>query len=78
MEYSLLFVIILQSAYIVYQDFSNRKEREQLELKLMSKNVTEYKEATEPLPENLEEEEETHKPVEDVPVDKLLQAEDNL
>ena len=48
MEYILIAVIVLQWAYIIYKEESIKKEREKLQLKLMSKDITEYKEVTEP------------------------------
>jgi len=47
----LLGIIFLQFAYIVYSDIQNRKERESLELKFMSKNLEDYKFAVEDTPE---------------------------
>lgn len=78
MNYILLIVILLLIAFIVYQDYMNRKEREALELKLMSKSTEEYKRATEKTPESTKEEPEHLKDLEDVPMDRLLHAEDNL
>jgi hypothetical protein len=46
METYLLAVILLQFIYLIYSDFQNRKERETLSLKLMSKNLSEYVEST--------------------------------
>jgi len=78
MEYLFLVVVVLLLGFIVYQDISNRRERESLALKLMSKDVTEYKTATEPPPKTMKEEEETFLDVDDVPAEKLLKAKDNL
>ena len=44
----------------------------------MSKDVTEYREATEPKPEPAESEESPYKPMEEVDTEKLMNAEDNL
>lgn len=78
-EYFLLLVIILQFVYIVYKDVSNGKERERLQLKLMSKNLVEYKEAVEKPPKPAKKPKPSpFKNLEDVSIDKLLTAEDNI
>lgn len=74
----LAIILVPLMAFIVYQDWANRKERKDLELKLMSKSTDEYKRVTEKMPEETQEEPETLKDPEDVSVDKLLAAEDNL
>jgi hypothetical protein len=78
MEYLLFGVIVLLLLYVVYQDHSNRQEREKLELKLMSKDITEYKVNTEPLPEPKKEEPDEYLDTDDVPSSKLLTAKDRL
>ena len=67
-------------AYIVYENIASRKEREKLQLKLMSKNVAEYKEAIEPEPESVvpEEEIDDFEETENVDPGILLKAKDNL
>ena len=72
-------VIILQFSFIVYQDISNRRERERLQLKLMSKDVAEYKTAVEPTPKNTPTEKKPSyvDPME-VDPEKILTAKDNL
>ena len=77
-------VIILQFAYILYQDISNRKEREKLQLLIKSKDAPEYR-AIAPLPfkepkkEKKEEEESSpYVPIEEVSTEKLLLAEDKI
>jgi hypothetical protein len=77
MEY-LFGVIILLILFITYQEYSNRQEREKLELKLMSKDVTDYKVNTEPQPKPLKEEPDEYIDTDEVSVDKLLKAKDNL
>jgi len=77
-EAILLLVIFLQFGYIIYQDRSNRVERERLQLKLMSKNVDEYVAAVESPSEESESVEDPYVPIEDVPLDKLMEAEDKL
>ena len=74
----LIVVAIVEFAYIVYQDFLNRREREKLQMKLISKDVTEYKEATEPPPKPAKSEENPYKPMEEVDTEKLMKANDNL
>jgi len=41
----LLAIIVLQMAYIIYNDIQVRAERERFILKIMSKDVSEYKDA---------------------------------
>ena len=74
----LIVVAIVEFAYIIYQDFFNRQEREKLQMKLMSKDVTEYKEATEPTPKPAESVEDPYKPMEEVDTEKLMNAKDEL
>lgn len=47
MEFVLPVVIAFQFAYIIFKDIKESKEREKLQLKLMSKDVQEYKNVTE-------------------------------
>jgi hypothetical protein len=75
MEFVLLVVIILQFAYMVYKDFLFHKEREKLELKLMSDNVVEYTRAVEKQPEATKQEEPVYHSVDDVSTERLLEAE---
>ena len=74
----IIVVAIVEFVYIVYQDFTNRKEREKLQIKLMSKDITEYKEAIEPKPKPTKSEESPYKPMEEINTDKLMSADDNL
>lgn len=71
-------IIVLLISYIVYESVASRKEREKLQLKLMSKNVEEYKIATEPEPEPVipQEELDEFEELENVSPDTLLKAED--
>ena len=78
MVYILGAVAILEFVYIVYQDWQNRAEREKLQLKLMSKDTQEYKKATEKPPKETEPEPDPYKTLDEVSIDKLMQAEDNL
>ena len=78
MTYILLGIIILQWVYIIYKEESVKRERSDLQLKLMSKNLTEYKEVTELPEKNTEKEDSPYRDIEDIPVSKLLKAEDSL
>ena len=77
-DFILAGVILVLLIYIVYQDRLNRGERERMQLKLMSKDVNEYKEAVEPPAKDVVEKTNPHVSIEDVPLDRLLSAEDNL
>jgi len=74
----LFLIILLLLSYIVYESVASRKEREKLQLKLMSKDVTEYTGVTEKEPElpDLTEKKEEFLEPEDVSTDKLLKAND--
>lgn len=78
MEYLLFGVIVLLILYIVYQDFFNRKEREALELKIMSKDLVEYKVNTEPAPKPMKDEPEEYVDTDEISPQKLLTAKDKL
>lgn len=75
MEYILLFIIILQFAYAVYKDVANQDERQDLQLKIMSKDIHDYLEALDEK-EDYEEVESPYVPIEDVSADTILEAED--
>ena len=70
--------IVLQFIFILYQDITNRREREKLEMKLMSHDLQDYQTAQEKPPKNGESKPDPYVPVEDVPIKKLLDAEDKL
>ena len=78
MELLLLFLVLIEFFYIAYQDYANRQEREKLQLKFLSRNLDEYKRATEPTPKDGESVLENYKAVEEVPVEKLIEAEDRI
>jgi len=82
MDYILAFVILLQFAYLVYSDRENRKEREDLQLKLMSKNSYEYGDIKQTLSnkpiENTKQKKEDYVDPMDVDPDLILKATDNL
>lgn len=75
MEFILFGIILLQFAYLVFKDIYCAKERERLNLLALSKTTTEYKDAIEPTPPKEEEvEEDEIVDIEDVPFDKLMEA----
>jgi len=74
----LIIIVLLQFAYIIYKDEISKRERKDLQLKLMSKNVEEYKRVTEPLPKPTKQEKDPYIPIEDVDTEKLMKAKDNL
>lgn len=79
MEIILLIIIAAEFLYILYQDIANRKEREKLQLKLISRNVYEYKDSVEPQVEeetNFKNEEDVRIPVEEASIEQILKAED--
>ena len=77
MEIFLIVVIAFQFAYLVFSDFQNRAERERLHLKLMSKDLTDYKSAVEKEPEkSAVEEEDPYVTMEEAGVEKVLRAEE--
>jgi hypothetical protein len=78
MIYLLAAIIIAEFFYIVYQDIANRRERERLQMKLMSRNIEEYKEATEPPPKPAESVKDPYRPLEEISTEKLINAKDNL
>jgi len=79
MEYILLFVIILLASYIVYKDILNARMLESLQLKLMSKDVHEYKSATEEeVVEEKKKEEDPYLPIEDVPYARMVEAKQQI
>lgn len=73
-------IIVVQFVYILYQDFVNRREREKLQLLLKSETATEFKVAT--TTPKLTPKQETKPnpfiPLEEVPFEKLIKAEDKL
>lgn len=71
-------IAVLEFFYIIYQDIVNRRERDKLHLKIMSRDTTEYKKATEKPAKSSEPKEDPYVPLDDVPVEKLMRAEDKL
>lgn len=75
---SLLVVIAFQFGYIIYTDRENRKERERMQLKIMSKDVVEYKEAISSPDKDTPEQRDTYLELDEVDLEKLVNAEDNI
>lgn len=79
MDFILLFIIVIQFVYIVYKDISFNKERESHLLKIMSKNITEYKEAVEESPgDSTVPEEDFNIPIETASIEEILNAKVNI
>lgn len=79
MIYILVGIIILQFVYTIYKDEIFKRERKDLQLKLMSRDVYEYKEAVKVNPEKEPEPEpDPYVDPSNVETEKLLKAEDNL
>lgn len=78
MIYLLVIVAIVEFVYIVYQDLLNRKERDRLQMKLMSKDLSEYQAVAEKPKDTPEPEPSPYISIDDVDVKKLLTANDNL
>lgn len=77
MDYALLTVIFFQFGYILYKDWLYFKERKDLELKLMSKDVREYKEMVqEKVKDSPEEKPSPYIPIEEASIEDILNAED--
>jgi hypothetical protein len=74
MDFILLGIIVLQFIYLVYQDHQNRKERNDLHLKLMAKNLTEYKDVTESTTETAPAEEDPYLTLDEAGVDRVVGA----
>lgn len=79
MEYLLFVIILLLICFVWNQDRANRQEREALEKKIMSRDLTEYTIATSTdLGAKEEEPKETHVPLEEISIETAMKAEDNL
>jgi hypothetical protein len=77
MEIFLFLIIVLQLAYSIFKDLVNSKERERLELKLMSKSTIEYKDAVDDsVEEERKPEEQKFIPLEEVSYEKIMKAKD--
>ena len=71
-------VALVEFIWIVYQDFKFSRERERYHLKLMSRDVGEYQAAVEEPPKDTIVKKDPYVDIQDVPVEKLMDAEDNL
>ena len=77
--YILLFIVVLQFGYIIYKDYSFGKEREAMLLKIMSRDLQEYKEAIrEPQEEEKTIEPDLVIPIEEASMEEILNAEDRI
>ena len=75
MELILAFIIVLQFGYIIFKDVKVGQEREKMLLKLMSKDLREYKDAIETIAdESTKQEAEIHVPIEEVSAEQILKA----
>jgi hypothetical protein len=74
MDILLFIVIVLQTAFLVYSDIQNRKERERLQLKLMAKDLNEYVSATEEAETPTEEEEDPYIEPNEATFEQILNA----
>ena len=70
----LLVVIAFQFIYMIYSDIQNRKERELLQLKLMSKDLDDYKSAVENTDVDSVKEEDPYVSMDEVGVEQLLKT----
>jgi len=76
MELFLFVIVLLELAVLVIFDFLNRRERNDLTLKLMSKDLGEYKSATLPKQKATKEEPDPYVDPMDVDPEKILKAKD--
>ena len=75
MDTAFLIVIGFQFAYIIYLDIQNRKEREMLEMKLMSRDLGDYKSLMEEVVEESQKEEESpYIPMEEASIEQVLKS----
>ena len=78
MELFLFVIVLLELAVLVIFDFFNRRERNDLTLKLMSKNLDEYKSATLPIPKTEKEKPNPYIDPSDIDPSKILLAKDKI
>ena len=75
MEIFLFAIVLLQIGYLVYSDIQNRKERELLQMKLMSKDLGDYKAALEDTPEDSEKDaDDPYVTIEEAGIERVLKA----
>ena len=77
MDIALLIIVIIQFLYIVFKDIINGKEREKLQLKLMSKDVAEYKKVVEKVEDAVSEEVSPYIPVEEASFEQIFKAKES-
>ena len=73
-----LIIIGLLIGYAIVKDVLFYKEREKLQLKLMSKDLGEYISATEPEAENAVQEEDPIIPIEEATYEQIIKSKDRL
>ena len=72
-----IFIIVALILYTAFKDVIYYKEREKLQLKLMSRNLEEYTENVSPVEEvNTPQEEDPYIPVGEATIEQILKAED--
>jgi hypothetical protein len=71
-----IFIVILFIGYSVYKDFLFYKEREKLQMKFMSKNLTDYVSNTTATEENTKQNEDPFLPIEDASIEQILKTKD--
>lgn len=75
MTWILLIIIALQFGYIIFKDIKSEQEREGMLLKLMSKDVKEYRDVVEePVKDSPKQEPDVHVPIESVPFETILKG----
>ena len=74
MDIILYIIIAAQFAYILYKDISFSKEREKLQLKLMSRDVHEYKDVVEDKAEEGKSVEDPYIEPEEATLEQILKA----
>ena len=74
MDIFLLIVILLQFGFIVYSDIQNRKERDLLQVKLMSKDLDDYKSYKEETPQATPEGDDPYIDIEEAGVEKIVKS----
>ena len=70
----LIVIVVIQFIYIIFKDITNARERERLQLKIISKDATEYKRVIDKEPEKGESFEDPFIPVEEASVEQILKA----
>ena len=71
-------IIVLLIIYAATKDILSYKEREKLQMKLMSKDLSEYASVTEPPAEDGQSTEDPYIPIEDASLEQVLKSKDRL